>query len=92
MLIFPEGTRSRGGELGPFLPGSLKLATQSEALIVPMAISGSYEVFEKTYRVNAAPVGVHFLSPINTAEMSPQDRKTFLAEKIRTGIAEALAQ
>ena len=92
MLIFPEGTRSRGKELGPFHPGSLKLATQSEAIIVPMAINGSYEVFEKTYRVNAAPVSVRFLNPVYTAEMILQDRKTFLADKLRTSIAETLEQ
>ena len=92
MLIFPEGTRSRGHEVGPFLPGALKLATQSNALIVPMAISGSYEVFEKNYRVNATSASIQFLSPVNPAEMPPLDRKTFLAEKLRTCIVEALGQ
>ena len=92
MLIFPEGTRSRGREIGPFLPGALKLATSSEALIVPMAIRGSYDVFEKTYRVISGPVSVHFLNPVNPADMSPQDRKTLLAEKLRSNIVEALEQ
>ena len=92
MLIFPEGTRSRGREVGPFLPGALKLATHSDALIVPIAIRGSYDVFEKTYRVISGPVSVRFLSPVNPAEMSPQDRKTLLAEKLRTSIVEALEQ
>ncbi|MCL1812673.1 MAG: 1-acyl-sn-glycerol-3-phosphate acyltransferase [Treponema sp.] len=92
MLIFPEGTRSRGSGIGPFLPGALKLATHSKALIIPMAISGSYDVFEKTYRVIASPVSITFLSPVNPAEMSPQDRKTLLAEKLRTSIAETLNQ
>ena len=90
MLIFPEGTRTRGRGLMPFLPGALKLATQSDALIVPIAISGSYDVFEKTYRVNAADVSISFLPLVNPAEMNPEDRKILLAEKLHDSIAEAL--
>ncbi|MDR0710320.1 MAG: 1-acyl-sn-glycerol-3-phosphate acyltransferase, partial [Spirochaetaceae bacterium] len=52
MIIFPEGHRSRGQGLLPFHPGSLKLATQAEAPIVPVALAGSYDVFEKNYRLN----------------------------------------
>ena len=92
MLIFPEGTRRKEKGIGPFLPGSLKLATQSEAIIVPMAIRGSYDVFEKEWRVNAAPVSLSFLPPVNPAEMPPADRKMILAEKLHNDIAEALEQ
>jgi 1-acyl-sn-glycerol-3-phosphate acyltransferase len=92
MLIFPEGTRSRGKEVAPFHPGSLKLASQSNALIVPMAISGSYDMFEKTYRVTAAPVSVSFLPPVNPSELPPEDRKKLLAEKLHDDIAAALEE
>jgi 1-acyl-sn-glycerol-3-phosphate acyltransferase len=90
MLIFPEGTRSRGQGIGPFLPGALKLATQSDAVIVPVAITGSYEVFEKNYRVNAVPVSLSFLPPLDTSQMPPEDRKQILADRIHDLIAEAL--
>jgi len=90
MLIFPEGTRSRGQGIAPFRSGSLKLATQSEALIVPMAISGSYDVFEKTGKVRAVPVYVSFLPVVNPAELPPEDRKQLLAEKLHDLIAGVL--
>jgi len=90
ILIFPEGTRSRGGGIAPFRPGALKLASQSEALIVPMAITGSYDVFEKTHRVHAVPVSVAFLPVVNAAELPPQDRKQLLAEKLHGLIAQVL--
>jgi len=90
MLIFPEGTRSRGGGIAPFRPGALKLASQSEALIVPMAITGSYDVFEKTRRVRAVPVSVSFLPVVNAAELPPQDRKQLLAEKLHGLITQVL--
>jgi 1-acyl-sn-glycerol-3-phosphate acyltransferase len=88
MLIFPEGTRSRGQGIGPFLPGAFKLATQS--VIVPMAITGSYEVFEKNYRVNAVPVFLSFLPPLQTSQMPPEDRKQILAGRVHDLIAEVL--
>jgi 1-acyl-sn-glycerol-3-phosphate acyltransferase len=90
MIIFPEGRRSRGQGLLPFHPGSLKLATKAEAPIVPVALSGSYDVFERHYRVAAAPVGISFGPPIPTANLPLEDRKQALAEKTRDLIAAML--
>ena len=90
MIIFPEGHRSRGRGLLPFRPGSLKLATQSGAVIVPVAITGTYDVFEKTYRVNACPLRVVFCKPINTADIPLTDRKQVLSDQIYGVIKEAL--
>lgn len=42
--IAPEGTRSRDGSLGPFDPGFVWLASRTDALIVPMAIHGAYDL------------------------------------------------
>ncbi len=41
LLVFPEGTRSRDGELHPARPGIGMLACASDATIVPAYISGS---------------------------------------------------
>jgi 1-acyl-sn-glycerol-3-phosphate acyltransferase len=92
MIIFPEGHRSRGEGLLPFHPGSLKLATQAEAPIVPVALAGSYEVFEKKYRLNSVPVGVSFGEPIPTAGLPPEDRKQRLADRIRALIGSMLEE
>jgi 1-acyl-sn-glycerol-3-phosphate acyltransferase len=91
MLVFPEGTRSKGQGLLPFRSGAIKLATHSLATIVPIAISGSYEVFEKDYRVHSVPVRMVFCPPINTAEMSPDERRHHLADQVRGIIETALA-
>jgi 1-acyl-sn-glycerol-3-phosphate acyltransferase len=47
MLIFPEGTRSRGRGLLPFKQGAFRLVIKSLVPVVPVAITGSYEIFEK---------------------------------------------
>jgi 1-acyl-sn-glycerol-3-phosphate acyltransferase len=90
MLIFPEGTRSKGQGLLPFRPGALKLATQSLVPIVPMAISGSYDVFEKDHRVHAAPVRLTFCPPLITAGTGQDERRKQLAERVCSIIQVAL--
>jgi len=45
--IFPEGTRSRDGNLGSFKSGVIRLAAMTKAPILPIAISGSYNIIPK---------------------------------------------
>ena len=91
MLIFPEGTRSKGRGLLPFRSGAVKLATNSLAPIVPIAITGSYDVFEKDYRVHGVPIRMVFCPAIYTADMSSEDRRHQLAGQVRGVIENALA-
>lgn len=44
LVVFPEGTRSRSGKLGAFKRGSLLLAFKAGVKVVPVAISGSYDI------------------------------------------------
>lgn len=41
LMIFPEGTRSRTGQLGKAQPGALMMASKARAVIVPTAIVGT---------------------------------------------------
>ena len=47
VVIFPEGTRTRDGRLGPFKKGGFHLAIDSGAAIVPVAIKGSREIMPR---------------------------------------------
>ncbi|MDR1249192.1 MAG: 1-acyl-sn-glycerol-3-phosphate acyltransferase [Treponema sp.] len=82
MLIFPEGTRSKGRGLLPFKGGALKLATKASAPIVPLAMTGSYEVFEKDRRVRPGPVSVRFAPPVLTAGISAEETRDGLADQV----------
>jgi 1-acyl-sn-glycerol-3-phosphate acyltransferase len=82
MIIFPEGTRSKGRGLLPFHPGSLKLATMAEAQIVPVAISGSYDVFEKNGKVVRSSTKLSFCPPIVTAALLSEEKKQALSDRI----------
>lgn len=48
VLIFPEGSRSFDGELAPFTSGYVAIASKTDSVIVPVAISGAFEAFPRT--------------------------------------------
>ena len=51
MLIFPEGSRSKTGNVEPFKRGSFKMAQRTGAITVPIALSGLREYFEGRKRI-----------------------------------------
>jgi 1-acyl-sn-glycerol-3-phosphate acyltransferase len=50
VLIFPEGTRTRNGELMKFKTGGLKMAIDLGIPIVPVACKGTYEMLKNGSR------------------------------------------
>ena len=90
LVIFPEGTRSRGGQMGEFKPGSLKLATKAKTVVVPLTINGSYKMYEEPGQITknvAIEITVH--KPVDTSQM---DRKELagLSEVLEETIKNAL--
>jgi 1-acyl-sn-glycerol-3-phosphate acyltransferase len=74
VVLFPEGTRSRTGELQPFKKGPFHLALQAGVPVVPVIISGSFEVLPpRSLRVSPGPVDVRFLPPMEISEFLPAD-------------------
>lgn len=90
LAIFPEGTRSKDGNLGEFKKGSLKLATKSKVPIVPVAIDKAYTSFEKDNKFKPSKVKVTFGKAINTSELSKEEEKN-LNENVRSVIASLLS-
>jgi len=90
LIVFPEGTRSRDGGLGPFKKGSFHLALRAEATIVPVAIRGSGRILAaRSWRVRPGAVEVRFLPPVDIARFLPDDHAGLL-EAVRSRIASAL--
>ncbi|MEW8971736.1 lysophospholipid acyltransferase family protein [Mesobacillus jeotgali] len=54
--LFPEGTRSKTGEMGKGLAGAGFFALRSEAHVVPCAIIGPYKAFKKLKVVYGKPI------------------------------------
>jgi 1-acyl-sn-glycerol-3-phosphate acyltransferase len=91
MVIFPEGTRSRTGEVGEFKPGSLKLATKAEALIVPITLINTASLFERTGRLRADTVRMVIHPPVPTAGLSREERQALVGQ-VRERIVSACAE
>jgi 1-acyl-sn-glycerol-3-phosphate acyltransferase len=51
MLFFPEGTRSPDGEIKDFKLGAFKLARDTQAPIVPIALHGANNLLPKHGRM-----------------------------------------
>ena len=62
VAIFPEGTRSKTGELGPAEPGLALIAAKAEVPIVPVAIIGTRHIFSRN--ILLPQVRIHFGQPI----------------------------
>lgn len=73
MILFPEGTRSRGPQMNTFKHGSLKLPIRSKAVIVPITISGSYRLKELHRRIQPGKVTVTIHEPIDSGEYTEDE-------------------
>ena len=91
-IIFPEGTRSKTGEVGEFKGGAFKVAQKTGAPIVPVALDGTAALFESNrYRIRSGKVKLRILPPIETEGM---DRNGFreLPAAVQAMVAEAKAK
>ncbi len=85
-LIFPEGTRSRTGELLPFKKGGFIMAIQAQVPIVPVAVSGGRDAMGKgSGLVKPVRVSVRIGEPIPTAGLTLEGRDA-LIERVRAEV------
>jgi 1-acyl-sn-glycerol-3-phosphate acyltransferase len=89
-LIFPEGTRSRTGQLLPFKKGGFIMAIEAQVPIVPVAVQGGRNAMRKgSAFVRPVTVSVRIGSPIATAGMTMADRDQLIT-KVRNEIQSLL--
>lgn len=90
LIVFPEGTRSHDGRIGPFKGGSLYPAVQAGLPIVPLSVAGSRHVMKKG-RLMTCPGEVELTihDPIPTvAAAEPNIREVrALATRVREIVA-----
>lgn len=78
MVIFPEGTRSKGRELAPFKPGSLRAAQKANVPIIPITIDGTYQILEANNNRNLTPAHIKLVigKAINPNKSTEKDSKS----------------
>ncbi|QNI37603.1 lysophospholipid acyltransferase family protein [Edaphobacter albus] len=88
ILVFPEGTRSKNGRLSTFKKGPFFLAMETQAPVVPIAISGTETMMQKgSAAIKPGVARVQFLPVIEPKDFETRED---LLRAVRAEIAEAL--
>lgn len=91
VLMFPEGTRTRDGDVGAFRPGFTTLAVRSGAHILPVAIEGAHDAWPRwrSFPNLVGRIHVHYGRPL-----SPEETRRFpereLVEEVRNRVRQCL--
>lgn len=94
MVIFPEGTRSKDGEVATFKQGSLKLGVKAGVPIIPVTIVGSRNMYElpgKRFTKYAPKIIIHH--PIHPNKLSVEEERNLsqnIQNIIRTSLREEI--
>ncbi|UCD37892.1 MAG: 1-acyl-sn-glycerol-3-phosphate acyltransferase [Fidelibacterota bacterium] len=79
LILYPEGTRTRDGQLRPFKRGVFFLALRSRLPLVPIAVQGTFEAMPPSaMSLTHTPIRVIIGQPIETRELTDQDREALL--------------
>lgn len=92
VAIFPEGTRSKTGEINRFKMGAFNLAKEANVEILPIVMTGTNNMFRKGWLVNwTNHVAIRVMKPISVEEIVATDVKE-MAQKVREQMVDELAK
>jgi 1-acyl-sn-glycerol-3-phosphate acyltransferase len=91
LFVFPEGARTPNGELQPFLSGAAYLAIRAQVPLIPIALSGVYDLLPiHTRHLFPGQLTFSVGEPIDTTGMTPRQTEE-LTSRLRVAI-EALRE
>ena len=92
IAIFPEGTRSKDGEIHRFKQGAFVLAKEAGVAILPVVMDGTRDVLKKNWMFNwRHHLKVSALKPISAEEVAATEASE-LAAKVQGLMTEELAR
>jgi 1-acyl-sn-glycerol-3-phosphate acyltransferase len=92
LFIFPEGSRTPDGQLKSFLAGAAYLAIRAQAPVVPIALSGVYDLLPiHTRHFYPSELTLTACEPIETKGMTVRQTAE-LTERVRAAIEERLGK
>jgi 1-acyl-sn-glycerol-3-phosphate acyltransferase len=81
IMIFPEGTRSPDGRMGPLKKGGFMMALELGLPILPLSISGSHHILSgKSFRLLPGVVRIQIHKPINVSAYDPGKRDQLIQD------------
>ncbi len=89
MFVYPEGTRTKNGEIGLFKKGAFRTAVATQTAVLPVVIDGPYQLLPKKGFVINRPRKIHIqiLPPV---QIRDGIKAAELAEETRTVMCDAL--
>lgn len=92
VLVFPEGTRSKDGSLGPFKKSGFLVALKAELPIVPIGVSGARDVIGRGgLSIRKGIARLRMGDPIPTAGLGVA-RRAELMDRVRAEIERLRAE
>jgi len=89
LMIFPEGTRSKDGNLQSFKKGGFVLAVESGVPILPIIIHGTYGIMpKKQIRIVPGNVILEICPPVEVSDYT-METKDELLENVRNIVLDA---
>ena len=87
LVVFPEETRTRTGELLPFKAGAALLALRSGLPLLPLGIAGTFRIQRRGgFTITPSRVTLAVGEPIGVVDRSPKDRGA-LTDDLRQRVA-----
>ncbi|HJV46538.1 MAG TPA: lysophospholipid acyltransferase family protein [Bacillota bacterium] len=81
--IFPEGTRSKTGQLGKPLPGAALFALKSDAAVIPVAVIGQWRPFRRMRVVYGQPIELTIYRQNKITTESTNEASRLIMEEIQ---------
>ena len=90
VMLFPEGGRSKDGELQNFIEGAAYIAVKAGVPVIPIAMTGTREVLPMgSLQIMSGIVELRIGEPIPTAKLTMKDRNN-LTQEMHDRVADLL--
>ncbi|KGK85461.1 acyl-phosphate glycerol 3-phosphate acyltransferase [Desulfosporosinus sp. HMP52] len=86
--LFPEGTRSKTGEIQKGMPGMVLLMEKSQASVVPVKVRGTKHMFTKGWGKITIVLGQPLTAEMLKAPEGVENRREWIADRIMQAMIE----
>lgn len=89
LTLFPEGTRTKTGDIGPIQPGIAMIVRRARVPVVPVAIDGAFGAWPAGHRLpRPHPVRIMYGRPMDLADLAPAAVVERIGQSLRAMLAE----